>query len=304
MAASSTQVSLMKKVLIAGATGYLGRYVVKEFHNQGYWIRALVRDPTKLEQTGPFLQPEVANIIDDVWLGQVTIPETLKGICDGIDIVFSSIGITRQKGKYTYRDVDYQGNSNILETATTQSVKKFIYVSVFDAHSFEYLEIIKAHEDFVRDLQKSGIDYTIIRPTGYFSDMSEYLNMAKSGRVYIIGNGENRVNPIHGADLAKVCVKAVDNKENEIPVGGPEIFNAVQIAELAFSTLDKRSKITKISPWLAKAAVKLIRPFNKQMSDLAEFIVAAGQGDGVAPSTGTHTLQSYFNELASKMPSK
>ena len=45
---------------------------------------------------------------------------------------------------------------------------------VFNAHLFEYLEIVKAHEDFVRDLQDTKLDHTIIRPTGYFSDMSEF----------------------------------------------------------------------------------------------------------------------------------
>ena len=51
---------------------------------------------------------------------------------------------------------------------------------------------------------------------------------------------------------------------------------------------------------MAKAAVKAIRPFNKQMSDLAAFFVAAGQGDGVAPMTGNNTLLVYYEELASQ----
>jgi len=49
---------------------------------------------------------------------------------------------------------------------------------------------------------------------------------------------------------------------------------------------------------LAKAAVKMIRPFNKQMSDLAEFFIAAGQGNGVAPTTGAHKLETYYEDLA------
>ena len=288
----------MQKVLVAGATGYLGRFVVQEFSRRGYWIRALARNPEKLEQTGPFLEPAVTDQIHEVFIGQVTRPETLQGLCDNIDIVFSSIGITRQKDKLTFQDVDYQGNRNILDIALSKSVKKFISVSVFNAHLFEYLEIVKAHEDFVRDLQDCGLDYAVIRPTGYFSDMSEFLKMAKSGRVYLIGKGENKINPIHGADLAKVCVDAVTGTEREVPVGGPVTYSVNEIAELAFSTLKKKPKITRISPWLAKLAVRLVRPFNKQMSQLVEFFVTAGQSDGVAPATGTQTLGSYYEELA------
>jgi len=290
----------LQKVLVAGATGYLGRFVVQEFHRCGYWIRALARNPKKLEQTGAFMEPAVMDQIDEVFVGQVTMPETLRGLCDGIDIAFSSIGITRQKDKLTFRDVDYQGNRSILNIALSGSVKKFIYVSVFNAHLFEYLQIVEAHEDFVKDLQDSGLDYAVIRPTGYFSDMSEFLRMAKSGRVYLIGNGENRINPIHGADLAEVCVSAVTATEHEIPVGGPVTYSTREIAELAFSTLGKKPQITRIPPLLAKSVVKLIRPFNKRMSDLGEFFVTAGQQDGVAPAKGVHTLASYYHELAAE----
>lgn len=290
----------MQRVLVTGATGYLGRFVVQEFNKRGYWVRALVRNPRKLEEIGPFQEPVVIDQINEVFTGQVTKPETLQGLCDDIDIVFSSIGITRQKDKLAYQDVDYQGNRNILNIALTRPVKKFIYVSVFNAHIYKHLEIIKAHEDFVRDLQECGLDYTVIRPTGYFSDMTEFLRMAKSGRVYLVGNGENRINPIHGADLAKVCVDAATSKEHEIPVGGPVTYHTGELASLAFSTLGKKTKVTRIPPWVAKLVVRLIRPFNKQMSDLADFFVAAGQGDGVAPATGRHTLESYYRELASQ----
>ncbi len=290
----------MRRVLVAGSTGYLGRFVVNEFKERGYWVRALARNPEKLEQTGVFLEPAVIDKVDDVFVGEVTKPETLKGLCDNIDIVFSSIGITRQKDKLTYRDVDYQGNKNILDIALTKSVKKLIYVSVLNAHLYEHLAIVKAHEDFVRDLRSSGLEYTVIRPTGYFSDMTAFLKMAKTGRVYLIGNGQNKINPIHGADLAKVCVDAADGKENEVPVGGPVTYSVQEIAELAFSTLGEKPKITHVPLWLAKAAINVVRPFNKQMSDLADFFVAAGQGDGVAPARGKHTLANYYQELASQ----
>jgi len=290
----------MLRVLVAGSTGYLGKFVVREFKERGYWVRALVRNPEKLKQTGRFLEPAIFNKVDDVFIGEVTRPKTLQRLCDNIDIVFSSIGITRQKDRLTYRDVDYQGNKNILDIAAGKSVNKFIYVSVFDAPLYRYLEIVKAHEDFVTDLQNSGLNYTVIRPTGYFSDMSEFLKMAKSGRVYLIGNGDNKINPIHGADLAKVCVNAVTNNDHDISVGGPVIYTGQEIAELAFSTLGKTLKVTRIPIWLAQAAVKAVRPFNKQTSDLIDFFVAAGQGDGVAPITGEHSLADYYQELASQ----
>jgi uncharacterized protein YbjT (DUF2867 family) len=120
----------MKKVLVAGATGYLGRFVVQEFKKRGYWVRALARNPKKLEKNGPFLEPAVRDQVDEVFVGEVTKLETLNGVCDGIDIIFSSIGITRQREKVSFMDVDYQGNINLLELAKKAVVKKVIFVSV------------------------------------------------------------------------------------------------------------------------------------------------------------------------------
>lgn len=156
----------MQKVLVAGATGYLGRFVVQEFKKRGYWVRALARNQQKLEKTGPFLEPAVKDQTDEVFVGEVTKPETLRGLCDGIDIMFSSIGITRQRDKVSFMEVDYQGNKNLLELAQKAAVKKFIFVSVFKADIIENLAT--AREMFVEDLKKSGLDYAVIRPTGYF----------------------------------------------------------------------------------------------------------------------------------------
>ncbi|MDY6893605.1 MAG: SDR family oxidoreductase [Chloroflexota bacterium] len=289
----------MKRVLIAGSTGYLGKFVVREFKERGYRVRALARNPGKLTEIGPHLEPAVKDLTDEVFVGEITKPETLQGLCSDIDIVFSSIGITRQKDKLTFRDVDYQGNKNLLGEAVTGQVKKFIYVSVFNAHMYEHVEIVKAHEDFVRDLRDSGLNYTVIRPTGYFSDMTEFLQMAKSGRVYLIGRGETRINPIHGADLARVCVDAATTDELEVPVGGPVAYSQREIAELAFSVLGKKPRMTSLPPWTVHLAIKLVRPFNRQLSDLIEFFATAGQNDGVAPATGSHTLNTYYEELAS-----
>jgi len=236
----------MKRVLVAGATGYLGRFVTREFKSRGYWVRALARTPGKLAQAGPFLEPAIMNDVDEVFTGEVTKPKTLEGLCEGIDVVFSSIGITRQKDRLSYKDVDYQGNRNILDLALKSPVQKFIFVSVYNANLLKYIPIVGAREAFVDDLKSISLDSNIIRPTGYFSDMTAFLEMALSGRIYLIGNGKKRLNPIHGADLAKVCVDAVDSRQKEIPVGGPETFTHREISELAFSVAGRNPEIKTI----------------------------------------------------------
>lgn len=288
----------MKRVLVAGATGYLGKHVVKEFKERGYWVRVLVRKKSskKLDEYGPFLQPPIRDYIDHIFEGEATKIETLNGLCDDIDIVYSSLGITRQRDKVSFMDVDYGANKNILELSLKANVKKFIFVSAFKAQLFSELEIAKAREMFVNDLKNSEIEWVIIRPTGYFSDALEFLKMALSGRVYLIGKGNNKINPIHGADLAKVCVDAVETSNSEISVGGPDVFTYKELAELAFSVLGKKPKITYIPVPIIKILVNLIYPFSKHYYTLAKFFLTATQNDFVAPQTGTHHLEDFYKE--------
>jgi uncharacterized protein YbjT (DUF2867 family) len=276
----------MKRVLVAGATGYLGGFVCQELKARGHFVRALARSREKLDR--------LRDSLDEIVKAEVTRPETLSHVGDGIDVVFSSIGITKQKDKLTLRDVDYQGNKNLLEVAQRARVEKFIYVSVFNGPNLPHLDIVKAHEDFVDVLKASGINYAVLRPTGYFSDMGQFLEMAKKGRVYLIGSGKNRVNPIHGADLAVRCVDAIDSASSEIDVGGPETMTWGEVATLAFAVLGRPAKVTCIPEWLMWSVVRLMRIFNRHQSELLAFFATMATTDVVAPSTGTRTLEAHF----------
>lgn len=282
----------MRRVLVAGATGYLGGYVAQELKARGYFVRALVRSPAKLGHLGV--------LVDEVVQGEVTRPGTLEGICDGIDVVFSSVGITRQKGKLTFKDVDYQGNKNLLDMALKAGVGKFVYVSVYNGPGMLDLAIVKAHEDFVEVLKASGMSYSVIRPTGFFSDMEEYLKMARRGRVYLIGSGHNRINPIHGADLAVTCVDAVDETAKEIDVGGPEAHSHREIAEIALRCSGKKPRISTVPVWIMTSVVAFTKLFNRHQGELLAFFTRAMSSEAIAPATGIHGLEDHFMDLAKR----
>jgi len=277
----------VKKALVGGATGYLGRYLIKELKKQGYWVRALARKAGKLD--------DLREYTDEVFEGEVTQPDTLTDICQGIDVVISSIGITRQKDGLTYMDVDYQGNRNLLALSLNSKVSKFIYVSVINAHLVRYLKIIQAKERFVDELQASEINFSIIRPTGFFSDMLEFYQMAQKGRVYLFGKGDNVINPIHGADLAEVCVNSITSDEKEINVGGPTELTFRQIAELAFKVQNKEVKISSLPLWLIHIIIPLLRIFTSSKTyGPLEFLMTAMTMDGVGDSYGKESLEDFF----------
>jgi nucleoside-diphosphate-sugar epimerase len=284
----------MRKVLIAGTTGYLGQYIVKEFKKQGYWVRALARKPDKLES--------LRDYIDEEFIGEVTNSDSLLGICKDIDIVFSSIGITKQKDNLTYMDVDYQGNKNLLEEAKEEDVSKFIYISVFNAEKLENLKCLQAKLKFTEELKTSGLNYLVVYPNGFFSDMLEYLQMAKKGKGYVFGSGEYKINPIHGEDLAEICVNRADGIEKKINVGGPDTLTHNEILTIAFESLAKTVKISKIPIWMRNFILTTLRTFaSVKTYGPIEFFMTVLAVDMVAPSFGKYHLKKYFFENKNKV---
>ena len=107
------------KILLAGATGYLGKFITQELIKKRYEVKVVVRNKGTINLDGQNLK---------VLEAQVTQPETLRGICKNIDIVISTIGITRQKDGLTYIDVDFQANVHLIDEAKKRGVKLFIYI--------------------------------------------------------------------------------------------------------------------------------------------------------------------------------
>ncbi|MFT5203375.1 MAG: hypothetical protein ACI9C1_002774 [Candidatus Aldehydirespiratoraceae bacterium] len=293
------------RVLIAGATGYVGKFAVEAFKQRGYWVRALTRDEARLRDRGPYTAPGIGpDDCDDVFVGELTEPETLNGLMDGIDIVFSCVGISRQRDGLTFEQVDYGCNHTLIEMAEASDVRQFVYVSMqgADTAALADLAITRAHEKVVGELEASPLDHRIVRPCGYFSDMGVLLTMAQKGRSFLVGSGENKMSPIHGRDLANICVDVTEGDEIEVEAGGPEVMTQREAAALAFDVVGQKPRIHSIPLRAASTLARGIRLLSKQFGDLAEFIVTAGEVDGVGPPLGTTTLRSYFERLAADDP--
>lgn len=287
----------MKTALIAGASGYLGRYLSHELHRLGYKTRLLVRNPDKLKTVGKALSPPVADIADRVIVADITQPETLSGALEGVDLAISTVSLMAESSELTWDDVDYRGNLNLLREAERSGVSKFLYFSVFNAQTLSHVPMVDAHEKFVTELRRSQLTSTVVRPTGYFSDMASFFDMAKSGRVYLLGNGELEINPIHGQDLARASIEAVEGSVPKLSIGGPETLSWEQIARSALKASGKPEKITHIPLSLARAVVEIARPFVPSKAKLWDFFVSSSATSFVAPSCGEHQLADFFNDL-------
>src|ERR1044072_8344560 len=150
---------MVKKVLLTGATGRLGRDVRGELESRGYAVRALVRDPCNL-----------AGEDVEVFGCDARNVESVRGACEGVESVISTLGaslaLRYTAANATYRDVDLRANLKLLAEARRAGVRSFVCFSLYGAESLRGLGYVDAHEEFVGALAASGIGYAVVRPTG------------------------------------------------------------------------------------------------------------------------------------------
>lgn len=279
----------MKTVLVAGATGYLGRHLCAEYARRGWYVVALVRDAAGAGELPA----------DSLVEAQATEPETLRGILSGVGLVVSALGITRQADGLSYRDVDYQANLNLLEEAERAGVARFAYVHVLNADRMQGVPLVAAKSAFVERLRASPLAATVIAPSGYFSDMGDFLAMARRGRVWLFAPGTARINPIHGADLAAAGADAIEAGRDWIDVGGPEIFSHDDLALLAFEALGRRPRVTHLPDALRRSALVLLpHVAPRRIAGPARFFLTAMGMDMEGEPHGRHRLADHFAALA------
>ena len=278
----------MQSVFIAGATGYLGRFLCAEYRARGYHVTALVRDRRRAENLDA----------DTLIEAEATRRETLSRAMDGADLVVSALGITRQADGLSYRDVDFGANLNLLREAERAGVDRFAYVHVLNADAMRQVPLVTAKADFVDVLQRSEIASTVIAPSGYFSDMGEFLSMARSGRIWLFGTGGTRSNPIHGTDLAEAVVDATEAGRSWLNVGGPEAYTQAEIAQLAFAALGRPARITRLPDVFRKAALAVLPWVTpRRIHGPMQFFLTALARAMVGDPHGSHRLSEHFRNL-------
>ena len=288
----------MASVLVAGATGYLGRYVVAELHSRGHLVRAVVRDRDRARREGPWGSPSLDGLVDEWALGSVTDPRFTRDLAADVEHVVSALGVTRQKADPW--QIDNLANLAILDSALKHA-GSFTYINALGGDRCP-ARLTRAKSAFAQTLSVAEICSQIINPPAYFSDMTEVLTMARRGLVTVL-RPTARINPIHGADLAVYVVDRMEEgRTGTWDVGGPDVLSWRELAHLAFDAVGKRSHILTVPAWALPPALRLTGLFSPRLADTARFMAWNMTRDCVAPTTGTHHLADFYAVHAHESP--
>ena len=211
-----------RNILLAGATGYIGRYVARDLIRRGYAVVALVRPVPGRTQAR--VRADLPGC--DVLISSFDEPGVLKRSLKGkkIDAVVSCMASRSGAPDDAWR-VDFGANRHLLETADDLLVNKFVLLSAICVQR-PRLEFQHAKLAFEKRLRASGIDYSIVRPTAYFKSLAGQIDRIKAGKPFLIfGDGRlTACKPISEADLASFiveCLEDIEKSNRVLPVGGP-----------------------------------------------------------------------------------
>jgi uncharacterized protein YbjT (DUF2867 family) len=282
----------MSRILVAGASGYLGRHLVEELSSRDYRVHALIRDPAKRDLLKRAEQTFVIDLLDD--------RAHLHDALENVDVVISVAGqpctLKRTTDRRSFNHVDPQINHALLDVAITNGVRKFVYVTVLAGPRLSDMDYVAAHETFINELQRSDIEHTVVHANGFFCSYLDLLDFARRGLAISFGDGNARSNPIHEADLAVACADAINDSRRRIEVGGPEIITRREEIEKAFAAVGRKPRVLRVPYALFKTALPAIRLTDRRRGEMLDFLAAISRTDVVAPAYGSRRLDEYLRE--------
>ena len=246
-------------VLVTGATGFVGRLVVRELQDHHHRVRCLVHTPGRDRL---FSDRSV-----EVQYGSVTDPAALAETFYNVEVVIHLVGIIRQGRRRSFDQINRQGVANVVAAAKETGVKHFIEVSAIGATNNSTYPYLYSKWRGEQEVANSGLPYTILRSSIMFGEGDEFLNVMAglvrvSPLVPVAGSGRNRFQPIAAADVARCVVLAVDREDlkgKTIEIGGPQQLSYNEIIGAVARTLGKRRLYFHLPVWLMYLATSVVQ---------------------------------------------
>lgn len=278
------------KVALFGAYGHLGSDIQKELVRQGHEVLACdaIERELVLEGSGRSTFVKI----------DATKPETLEGVCENVDCVITTVGLTKASATVSCYDIDLNGNKNILAEAKRAGVKKFVYISVIHADEHAEIPMLDAKAKMEEEVKKSGIPYIIYRPTGYFYDIVHVLKpMVEKGAISLLGKEPGVANVIATEDFAEYIVDHLGDENVTVSIGGRETYNYDEIAKMCFDAVGKPCVIKRAPVFLFDILIFVNALKKNGKADIIKFSKFTLTGDLVGEvKYGKQSFSAYLEK--------
>ena len=211
------------KVLVTGATGFVGPKVANAVADAGHEVRVLERKPGSWRDAGIRCR-EAAQ-------GDMTDADSLRRAAEGQDVVVHLVAI-RQGRPEQFQRVMIDGTRNLLAAAKEAGARRFVLMSALGTseQTKDLVPYYRAKWQEEQDVQASGLEHVIFRPSFVFAPdggiLPTFVKLARFAPVTgIVGSGKQRIQPIWADDVGAYFAASVDRPEaagQTFELGGPD----------------------------------------------------------------------------------
>jgi uncharacterized protein YbjT (DUF2867 family) len=272
----SGQTAVQKRVLVVGATGFLGAKIVANLLiNPNISVRAMSRKRA----------PQDAQAGAEWVVGDMMDPASLDRALQDVDVVISSANGYMKESI----EIDFKGNSNLVEAAARAKVQRFVFLSIVaceQAEDVPHFHAKKVAEDLIK---AAGVPYVFVRASAFLDQSVDYIaNAVKGGKFYVVGDKATRWSYVLTDDLAANLALAASSPDDEITnttidIGwrdGPK--NQQEIADTIAQLLGKRLTMWTV-PWgLFSVLVRPIKLISELGYDLMRMFLFFRRGVFIA----------------------
>ncbi len=244
------------KVLVVGATGMLGRPVVRRLVEEPFAVRALVRDP---KRAGPLL-PEACEMV----AGDLRDARSLERALAGVDAVYINLAAPRSPRR---ADLEREGVPLIVTAARRAGVRRLLKISFMGVPEASEAWWQVAHKaESERAIVDSGLDYVIFRPTWLMESIPLFM---RGRRLLVPKTPSDPVYWIAGDDYARQVAAALRAGPNRIyTIQGPEPVSFRQAADRFAAACRPPLRVAEIPLWV----VRPLAPFSANARYLLDLL--------------------------------
>jgi uncharacterized protein YbjT (DUF2867 family) len=213
------------KVLVTGATGFVGPAVANAIVDAGHDVRVLERKAGAWRDAGIRCQEAVQ--------GDVTDADSLHRAASGMEVIVHLVAI-RQGKRERFERIMVEGTRSLIAAAKEADAGRFVLMSALGVteQNKDLVPYYGAKWAMEQDMKASGLEHVIFRPSFIFGRdggiLPTFLKLAKlSPFTAVMGSGEQRIQPIWIDDLAAYFARAVDVPETNrtFELGGPDVVD-------------------------------------------------------------------------------
>jgi NADH dehydrogenase len=245
-------------ILIAGATGTLGKFLIPGLVNRGLDVRLLTRDASHASQFA-------GNHVEIVE-GDVRDARAVERAMSGADTVVSAITGFAGKPPESPQTVDRDGNLNLIRAAAASGAPHFVLLSVAGVAPDHPMELFRMKWAAEQELFKSGLDWSVVRPSAYMETWVGILAapLLGGGKAMVFGRGTNPINFVSAADVARAVEQAIAAKKTGtiIEVSGPDDLGMKDIVDTFKSVTGATGGTRRIPRPMLRIMSVAARPFN------------------------------------------